>query len=84
MIIIIRRTKKICSKSHASPPGPSSGDQLHGPLRGKLDSLKKTPNSRNYFADNPLKFLGITSIFDHKNSITFISEIKKEQFKVHR
>ena len=73
--------KKICSKSHPAPPWDVSGDQLHSPLRGKLDSLKKTPNSRNYFADNPLKFLGITSIFDHKNKellVTFHNSAWKD------
>ena len=30
-----------------------------------LDSFEK--NGRDYISDNPLKFLGITSVFDHKN-----------------
>lgn len=34
-------------------------------LTGDLNSVQK--NGRNYIADNPLKFLGITSVFDHDN-----------------
>jgi len=44
-----------------------SHNQFHPKLEGKLDSSKKSPGSRNYFSDNPLKFLGITTIFDYKN-----------------
>lgn len=42
-------------------------NHFHEPLKGFLDSTEKIPGSRNYFADNNLKFLGITTIFDYKN-----------------
>lgn len=44
-----------------------SHNSFHQELKGKLDSSEKAPGNRNYFADNPLKFLGITTIFDYKN-----------------
>ena len=37
----------------------------HGTLYGSLKSVEKPDGSRNYFADNPLRFLGIASIFDY-------------------
>ena len=45
----------------------SAGDGTHSTLHGMLDSVDKPDGSRNYLSDNPLNFLGITSIYDFKN-----------------
>ena len=45
----------------------------HGTNYGRLDSLEKPTGSRNYFSDNPLNFLGITSIYDYKNKELLIT-----------
>ena len=45
----------------------------HGTYQGYLDSMKKSAYSRNYFSDNPLNFLGITSIFDYRNKELLIT-----------
>tara|TARA_R110002012_G_scaffold131402_1_gene283993 strand:+ start:4196 stop:11014 length:6819 start_codon:yes stop_codon:yes gene_type:complete len=39
----------------------------HGIAKGQLDSVYKPFEGRNYLSDNPLRFLGITSIYDFKN-----------------
>ena len=39
----------------------------HDTLKGMLDSKDKPTGSRNYLSDNPLSFLGITSVYDYKN-----------------
>lgn len=36
-------------------------------LHGRLDSNQKKSGDRDYFSDNPLKLLGIYSVFDFKN-----------------
>ena len=51
---------------------PSEGSN-HGTMKGDLDSMKKSAYSRNYFSDNPLNFLGITSIFDYRNKELLIT-----------
>jgi hypothetical protein len=40
-------------------------------LKGDLDNITKS--GRNYIGDNPLKFVGITSIFDHENKELLIT-----------
>jgi hypothetical protein len=45
----------------------TTGDGTHPTLHGMLDSVDKPDGSRNYLSDNPLNFLGITSIYDFKN-----------------
>lgn len=45
----------------------------HGIAKGQLDSVYKPFNGRNYLSDNPLKFLGITSIYDFKNKELLIT-----------
>ena len=42
-------------------------------LKGRLDNKEKIPGDRDYFSDNPLKFLGIYSIFDFENKELLIS-----------
>jgi len=44
---------------------PLPNPTLHGTNYGLLDSVVKPDGSRNYLADNPLNFLGITSIYDY-------------------
>ena len=44
-----------------------SGHTTHPNFQGMLDSIEKPTDSRNYLSDNPLNFLGITSIYDFKN-----------------
>jgi len=39
----------------------------HGTHFGLLDSVDKPDGSRDYLADNPLNFLGITSVYDYTN-----------------
>ena len=57
---------------------------------GKLDSFEKgykneleyqTGNTRNYRSDNPLKFLGINSIFDHKYKELMVCFHNSENFE---
>jgi len=50
-------THSTCQSSH---PG-----QTHDTLYGRLNSVEKPDLDRNYLSDNPLNFLGITSIFDY-------------------
>ena len=45
----------------------AAGPVVHGTNYGMLDSLEKPTDNRNYLSDNPLRFLGITSIYDYKN-----------------
>ena len=68
---IIHDWKKItyreCPSSQGAGGGVShaGGPVIHGTLYGDLKSVEKPDGRRNYLADNPLRFLGITSIFDY-------------------
>ena len=68
---IMHDWKKITYRECPSLTGGGGGVQhaggpvVHGTLYGDLKSVEKPDGSRNYFADNPLRFLGITSIFDY-------------------
>ena len=53
-----------------STPHSGSGTQ-HGAYKGDLNSMAK--RGRNYIGDNPLKFLGVTSIFDYTNKELMIT-----------
>ena len=57
-----KETRKVCTRTT-----PHSSATLHPTYKGRLNSMAKPSGTRNYFADNPLKFLGVTSIFDFKN-----------------
>ena len=61
------KARRLCTRN------THGGDHDHGARTGKLDSTYKLTTSRNYFSDNPLKFLGITSIFDYKNKELLIT-----------
>ena len=67
-----KRSKWVCSRTTGS--GASFGMTgtahngaaiQHGVYKSDINS--KTKDGRNYIADNPLKFIGITSIFDFNN-----------------
>ena len=51
--------------THATCSTQVHAGQTHDTLYGSLKSVEKPDGSRNYLADNPLRFLGITSIFDY-------------------
>ena len=51
----------------------TTGHGTHPTLHGMLDSVDKPDGSRNYLSDNPLNFLGITSIYDFKNKELLIT-----------
>jgi len=46
---------------------------LHGTHYGMLDSVEKPDGDRNYLSDNPLNFLGITSVYDYTNKELLIT-----------
>ena len=46
---------------------------LHGTHHGLLDSVEKPDGDRNYLSDNPLNFLGITSVYDFTNKELLIT-----------
>ena len=50
---------------------PTSSGTQHGVYKGDLNSMVK--RERNYIGDNPLKFLGVTSIFDYTNKELMIT-----------
>jgi hypothetical protein len=50
---------------------PTSSGTQHGVYKGDLNSMAK--RERNYIGDNPLKFLGVTSIFDYTNKELMIT-----------
>ena len=50
---------------------PASSGTQHGVYKGDLNSMAK--RERNYIGDNPLKFLGVTSIFDYTNKELMIT-----------
>jgi len=52
---------------HTSVVGGSADNVLHGTHYGLLDSVEKPDGDRNYLSDNPLNFLGITSVYDFNN-----------------
>ena len=88
------RSSRICPSTSGGGPSlfgastaHSSGTSVHGPLTGKLDSFEKKTQSRNYLADNPLKFLGVTSIYDYKNKelmVTFHNSAWLQPFNQRR
>tara|TARA_R110002020_G_C16313913_1_gene774100 strand:+ start:152 stop:5806 length:5655 start_codon:yes stop_codon:yes gene_type:complete len=49
---------------------------------GDLDSVKKGSgwNTRNYISDNHLRFLGIQSIFDHKNKELLVTTHNSQEY----
>ena len=50
---------------------PAASGTQHGVYKGDLNSMVK--RGRNYIGDNPLKFLGVTSIFDYTNKELMIT-----------
>jgi len=65
-------SKKICNSSSGggAPFGTTATTHSSGPVQHgiyKTDINSKAKIGRNYKADNPLKFLGINSIFDYTN-----------------
>ena len=50
---------------------PTGLGTQHGVYKGDLNSMVK--RERNYIGDNPLKFLGVTSIFDYTNKELMIT-----------
>ena len=51
----------------------TGGSVLHGTHYGMLDSVEKPDGNRNYLSDNPLSFLGITSVYDFNNKELLIT-----------
>ena len=66
-----QRSYKICQADSGNGGAAggihSGGPVLHGTNYGLLDSSVKPDDNRNYLSDNPLSFLGITSIYDYKH-----------------